>query len=124
MSVHNIIDDSHIEIYAAEPLVLGPSHLEVETVIAKLKKYKYSGSDQIPAELIKTGGETLVSAIHKFINSIWNKEELPDQWKESIVVPSHKKGDKLDCNNYHGISRHSQTTILILYYILTLLLTY
>jgi hypothetical protein len=35
---------------------------------------------------------------------IWNKEELPHQWKESIVVPIHKKGDKTDCSNYRGIS--------------------
>jgi hypothetical protein len=26
---------------------------------------------------------------------IWNKEELPHQWNESIVVPIHKKGGKL-----------------------------
>jgi hypothetical protein len=38
------------------------------------------------------------------IKSIWNKEELPDQWKESIIVPVHKKGDKTDCSNYRGIS--------------------
>jgi sorting nexin-29 len=42
--------------------------------------------------------------IPKLINSIRNKEELPDQWKESIIVPIHKKGDKADCNNYRGIS--------------------
>jgi hypothetical protein len=35
---------------------------------------------------------------------IWNKEELPHQWKESIVVSIHKKGDKTDCSNYQGIS--------------------
>jgi hypothetical protein len=29
---------------------------------------------------------------------------LPDQWKESIIVPIHKKGDETDCTNYHGIS--------------------
>jgi len=28
---------------------------------------------------------------HKIINSIWNKEELPEQWKESIIVPIYKK---------------------------------
>jgi hypothetical protein len=46
----------------------------------------------------------LLSVIHKLINYIWNKEGLPDQWKESITVPVHKKDDKTDCNNYHGIS--------------------
>jgi hypothetical protein len=46
----------------------------------------------------------LLSAIHKLINSVWNKEELPEQWKESIIVPIRKKGDKTDCKNYSGIS--------------------
>jgi sorting nexin-29 len=76
----------------------------VEIAIAKLKKYKSPGNDQIPAELIQAGGEILLSAIHKLINSVWNQEELPDQWKESIIVTIHKKGEKTDCNNYRGIS--------------------
>ena len=38
------------------------------------------------------------------IISIWNKEELPDEWKGSVIVPIYKKGDKTDCNNYRGIS--------------------
>jgi hypothetical protein len=46
------------------------------------------------------GGETLLSAIHKLINSIWIKDELPDQ---SIIVSVYKKGDKTDCNNYREI---------------------
>jgi hypothetical protein len=29
---------------------------------------------------------------------------MPDQWKESIIVPIHKTGDKTDCNNYREIS--------------------
>jgi hypothetical protein len=57
-------------------------------------------------QLIQAGGEMLLSVIHKLINSthIWNKEELPDQWKESIIVTIHKKGNKTDCNKYRGIS--------------------
>jgi hypothetical protein len=68
----------------------------VEISIAKLKKYKSPGSDQILAELYQAGGETLVSVIHKLLTSIWNKEEMPDSWKESIIVPFHRTGDKTD----------------------------
>jgi hypothetical protein len=49
---------------------------------------------------IQAGGEILHSKIHKLINAVWNKEELPDQWKESIIIPVHKKGDKTDFSNY------------------------
>jgi hypothetical protein len=66
----------------------------VETAIGKLKSYKSPATDQIPAKLIKAGGETLWSEIHKLICSIWNKEELTQQWKESIILPIYKKGDK------------------------------
>jgi hypothetical protein len=65
--------------------------------------YKYPGSDEIPAELFQAGGEIFSSKIHKLLKSIWNKEELPDQRKESIIVPVHRKGDKIDCSNYRGI---------------------
>jgi hypothetical protein len=47
--VHNVSDIRQIEVHIAEPLVPGPSRLEVEIAIAKLKKYKSQGSDQIPA---------------------------------------------------------------------------
>jgi hypothetical protein len=40
------------KLLTAEQLVPGPSRLEVEIAITKLKKYKSPGSDQIPAELI------------------------------------------------------------------------
>jgi hypothetical protein len=104
LNVHNVSDVRQIEIHTAEPPVPGPSYLEVQISIATLKNYKSPGSDQIPAELYQAGGETLVSVIHKIITSVGNKEELPDQPKESIIVPIHKTGDKTHCNNYRGIS--------------------
>ena len=29
---------------------------------------------------------------------------MPEEWKESIIVAIHKKGDNTECNNYGGIS--------------------
>jgi hypothetical protein len=104
LNVHGVNDVRQTEVHTAEPLVPEPSACEVEMAIEKPKRHKSPGTDQIPAELIKAGGRTIRSEIHKLINCIWNKEELPEQWKESIVVPVYKKGDKTDCSNYRGLS--------------------
>jgi hypothetical protein len=61
--VHDVSDIRQIEVHTDEPLVPGPSYLEVEIVITKLKKYESPDSDQIPAELIQAGGEMLLSVI-------------------------------------------------------------
>jgi hypothetical protein len=76
--------------------------LRLKLLLQSWKGITWSGSDQIPAELIQAGSEIVRTKIHKLMNSIWIKEKLPDQWKESIIVPVHK-GDKSDCSNYHGI---------------------
>jgi hypothetical protein len=89
--------------HTAEPFAPEPSAAEVEVAVGKLKRYKSPGVDQIPSELNQAGGETLCSEVHKLMKLIWNREELPHQWKESIVVPIHRKGDRTDCSNYKGI---------------------
>ena len=84
------------EIHTAEPLVPEPSAAEVELAIDKVKSHKWPGIDQIPAELIKAEYRTICLEIHKLITSIWKKEKLPEEWKELIIIPIHKKGDKTD----------------------------
>ena len=80
------------------------SAFELAVATVKLKRHKSPGTDQIPAKLIKAVGRTISSEIHKLINSIWNKTELPEEWKESIIVSIYKNGNKTDCSNYRGIS--------------------
>ena len=82
---------------------------EAETTTEMLKRHKLKDIHQISAEFIKAGSSTICSEIHKLINSIWNKEELPEQWKESVTVRIYKKGDKTDRSNYRGISLLSTT---------------
>jgi hypothetical protein len=76
--------------------LLVPDHspFEVEISIAELEDYKSSGNDQILADLIQAKGRGL-----------WNKEELPNQLKEAIVLSVYKVYDTTtDCSNYHGIA--------------------
>ena len=93
MDVHGVNDDRQTAVHTAEPLVPEPSAFEVDLAIKKLTRHKSPSIDQIPAELIKAGGRTIRSEIQKLINSIWNKEILPEEGKESIVVPICMKGD-------------------------------
>jgi len=81
-------------IHTAEPLVSKSSDFHVEVAIETLKSNKSPGIDQIPVELTKAGGRTIRYEIHKLIISIWNKEELPEEWKELIIVPLYTRAIK------------------------------
>jgi len=104
LNVHVVSEVRQAEIHTAEPVVPEPSVLVLELAFEKLRSHKSPGIDQIPAELFKAWSRTIRCVIHKLIIAIWNKEELPEEWKESVIVPIHKKGDKTECNNYRGIS--------------------
>jgi hypothetical protein len=73
--------------YTAEPLAPECSCFEVEIALEKLKRYKLPGIDQIPPKMFQAGGNKLHSEMHRLTNSVCNKEKLPQQWKESIIVP-------------------------------------
>jgi len=57
------------------------------------------------AEFIKAGSRTYCCETCKRITSIWNKEELLEEWKESNNLPIKKKKAKNNIiTNYRGIS--------------------
>jgi hypothetical protein len=63
--MHNIRDVRHVEIHIAEPLIPNSSYLEIQIASAKLRNYNSH------VEKVKSGGEALLSVIHKLFNSIW-----------------------------------------------------
>jgi len=62
--------------------------------IGKLIIHKSSGIDEIRVEMFKAGGGKIYCEIHKLLTSIWKKEKLPEERKESIILPIKKKGIK------------------------------
>ncbi|XP_055539429.1 uncharacterized protein LOC129726581 [Wyeomyia smithii] len=87
---------------AADDRVPAPDIHEVLCEIGKLKNNKAAGKDGLPSELLKHGREALAIALHWVISR--EEEKLPDEWMEGVIYPIYKRGDKLECRNYRGIS--------------------
>ena len=69
-----------------------------------MKNHKSPGIAGIPAELLKALPEVAVDELRSVITKGWDNEYIPDDWKTSIIVFIFKKGDRMDCKNYRGIS--------------------
>lgn len=78
---------------------------ETKRAINSLKDWKSLGSYGIPAKLIKYGEDEIHKTNHKIYSEVWETEVLPNDWKKAIKILLYKKVDKLNCNNYKGISR-------------------
>ena len=80
------------------------SREEVENALKKMKTGKATGPDGVPVEAWKCLGQEGVDILLDLMQKIYKQEKMPDQWRDSVVVPIHKgKGDIQDCGNYRGI---------------------
>jgi len=53
-----------------------------------------AGTDGIHLEVIKYRGNKLLNRIYELVRQIWEEERIPEEWKETIIVPIHKRGDR------------------------------
>ena len=67
---------------------------------------KATGVDDLPVELLKgcLDCEDTLSHFTDILCRIWFEEEVPQSWKDALIVVIYKKGDKTQCGNYRGIS--------------------
>ena len=91
---------------------------EVEIAVASLKKGKSAGVDNIPAELVQAGGETMIDVLTEICNRIWRTGEWPTPWTQSLIITLPKKGNLQLCQNYRTISLISHSSKVMLKVIL------
>jgi len=77
---------------------------EVEEAIKKLKKKKSAGIDGIRNEAWKYASDKVKERLREILNKIWRGEGWPEEWKEGIICPIFKKGDKTKAGNYRGVT--------------------
>ena len=91
-------------------MVMRFSREEVVSALKKMKNGKATGPDLIPAEVWKALGEEGVDILHNLMEKILEQEKIPEEWRESILIPIFKgKGDVQNCGNYRGIKLMSHT---------------
>ena len=87
---------------------------EVEAAVKSLKPGKSAWVDNIPAELLQAGGETMTDVLLNFCNKIWQTGEWPTPWTQSLVITLPKKGNLFQCQNYRTISLISHASKVML----------
>ena len=91
---------------------------EVEIAVASLKKWKSARVDNIPAELVQAGCETMIDILTEICNRIWRTGEWPTPWTQSLIITLPKKGNLQLCQNYRTISLISHSSKVMLKVIL------
>ena len=80
------------------------SEEELATVLKGLKNNKAPGVDSMINEFLKYGGSEVRNKLLKIMNMIFEKGEVPNYFRKTLIKPLYKKGDKSECRNYRGIS--------------------
>ena len=82
--------------------------------VAALKKGKSARADNIPAELVQAGGQTITDVLTEICNKIWRTGEWLSPWTQSLIITLPKKGNLRLCQIYRIISfiSHSNKVML------------
>ena len=76
----------------------------VEKQLRQLNPSKASGPDEIPPRLLKLVAHEIAPALSFVFQQSYESGVVPAQWKQALVSPVHKSGDKSDPTNYRPIS--------------------
>lgn len=96
---------------------------EMLEAINKLKHLKAPGFENNPLNP-SSMEEILHRQLHNLITLIWDEEKIPRKWRESIIIPNHKKVDKSKCTNFRRISYFNTIFKILSYSILNRLTTF
>ena len=81
---------------------LVPDILEckVKQALGNITIIKASGSDRIPAQILK---DDSLKVLHSICQQILKTQQWPQDWKMSVFIPISKKGNAKECSNNHII---------------------
>ena len=76
---------------------------ELNGVIKELKSGKATYLDDISNDFIKSTSRILSTPLLHLFNTIIGLGDFPTEWGGGVIIPIHKKDDRLSVENYRGI---------------------
>ena len=93
------------DVYNIHSIFLEPTNeLEVEKYIGQLKNTSSTGPDLISSFTIKQIKQFILLPLTHILNLTLTEGIFPDKFKETMIIPIFKAGDKMNVNNYRPIS--------------------
>ncbi len=77
---------------------------EVSKALESLDPNKGPGPDSLHPAILKTLALFITEPLTALFNHFLSISEIPEDWREAIVCPIHKKGDRQDPGNYRPVS--------------------
>jgi len=107
-SVFTQEDTSHIPTIDGTPYpTMKPFTITTHGILQLLRgldPHKAQGPDNIPTRLLKDFAFELAPAVTLLFQASLKQGTVPQDWKEALVTPIFKKGDRTDPANYRPIS--------------------
>ena len=90
------------------------THSEISSTVKDLKMGKSVFTDNIGNEALKHGYVLLKDSLYRLFNVVFQNACFPSKWADGLVIPLHKKNDKMNVDNYRGIIISSCVSKLLL----------
>ena len=80
-----------------------PTEQKIALAVKKLEKDKAGGIDNLPPELFKAIGDSILQQAG-LLRKIWEGKSTPQDWKTELIIPVFIKRDAAVCSNYRSTS--------------------
>jgi len=98
------INELQLEYNSANYLHASVTIEELEKALKLTKNGKAPGQDNINSELYKYAPEEFQLRLLQFWNNIYRENRIPNEWRNAVITPIFKKGDRREPKNYRGIN--------------------
>ena len=84
--------------------------IDVLACMNVLDNKKCEGFDRIPVCVIAAAKPLLLENLTELFGKVYDTCKIPDQWRVSKIIPTFKKGCKIEIENYRPIANLCSTS--------------